>query len=371
MPALPSRRGAGHTSDTTISGSSVMLRRRNGRPQACDPCRRRKVSCDHTQPVCKRCSGRKQDEACTYTPSAPRPAAPFPKPTTTGGHGELPSGQSQPLPTPPPAPAPAPAPAPDPDPDPDTASVILGHQTHTRSAEAATTTITSSIDRPGYLGFTSYSTVYEETRNCLSTIQGFQPMLSSVLSGGHNAQPWDPSELLASPTREMWLAVLRSLPTPAVSNIPLNGRPPVEECWARVAARRILGSLREQFGDCLGPPCSRSDAQLQRVARFLTKNTVEPFRENVVDPDEWIGQFSGNNLRWESIGLLYTFSEMGQRECEPGGSDTWLQVSRVCLGLCIDLARRFSYGSSLILMLCLRRVVVESMIAGDASKYAP
>ncbi|CAG9946617.1 unnamed protein product [Clonostachys rosea f. rosea IK726] len=28
-----------------------LLRRLNGRPQACDPCRLRKVACDHTQPM--------------------------------------------------------------------------------------------------------------------------------------------------------------------------------------------------------------------------------------------------------------------------------------------------------------------------------
>lgn len=30
----------------------TLPRRPNGRPQACDPCRRRKVACGHGQPVC-------------------------------------------------------------------------------------------------------------------------------------------------------------------------------------------------------------------------------------------------------------------------------------------------------------------------------
>src|SRR5277367_4626713 len=41
-------------------------RRRNGRPQACEPCRKRKIACDHTLPVCQRCKRRKTASACIY-----------------------------------------------------------------------------------------------------------------------------------------------------------------------------------------------------------------------------------------------------------------------------------------------------------------
>src|SRR5687768_1999860 len=50
---------------STLRTSPPLLRRLNGRPQACDPCRSRKVSCDHAQPVCRRCE--KRGERCVYT----------------------------------------------------------------------------------------------------------------------------------------------------------------------------------------------------------------------------------------------------------------------------------------------------------------
>lgn len=41
-------------------------RRRNGRLQACEPCRKRKVSCDHAFPACRRCRVRNNPGGCVY-----------------------------------------------------------------------------------------------------------------------------------------------------------------------------------------------------------------------------------------------------------------------------------------------------------------
>ena len=45
-------------------------RRRNGKEQACEPCRKAKIACDHTLPVCTRCKRRKITDKCVYM-SAP------------------------------------------------------------------------------------------------------------------------------------------------------------------------------------------------------------------------------------------------------------------------------------------------------------
>ncbi|KAH8652093.1 hypothetical protein BX600DRAFT_88243 [Xylariales sp. PMI_506] len=43
--------------------------RRNGKLQACEPCRRSKLKCDHTVPICGRCIKRKCIDKCFYHPS--------------------------------------------------------------------------------------------------------------------------------------------------------------------------------------------------------------------------------------------------------------------------------------------------------------
>lgn len=146
-----------------------------------------------------------------------------------------------------------------------------------------------------------------------------------------------------------------------------------------MAGRRVLTSLYEQFGDHLGK--NRSDARLQEVAILLARNTAREFSDEEADPDRWIDQFSGANLRWESLGLLFSLREF----CEESVSSSkghirqdfgvmgepWAVLSRFCLGLCIDLARRFGSPNCLLLQLCIRRAIAESVVSGDAGKFAP
>ncbi len=44
-------------------------RRRNGKEQACEPCRLAKIACDHSLPVCHRCIRRKVPSKCVYLPA--------------------------------------------------------------------------------------------------------------------------------------------------------------------------------------------------------------------------------------------------------------------------------------------------------------
>lgn len=40
--------------------------RKNGKQQSCEPCRKWKIRCDHTRPVCQRCLARNIDKQCFY-----------------------------------------------------------------------------------------------------------------------------------------------------------------------------------------------------------------------------------------------------------------------------------------------------------------
>jgi hypothetical protein len=58
-------------------GSPGRLYSRNGRRLACRPCRRRKLACDHGQPVCQRCQRAKTASLCVYeTGRGERPEQP-------------------------------------------------------------------------------------------------------------------------------------------------------------------------------------------------------------------------------------------------------------------------------------------------------
>jgi hypothetical protein len=43
--------------------------RRNGKQQACEPCRELKIACDHTRPHCGRCISKQAEASCVYHPA--------------------------------------------------------------------------------------------------------------------------------------------------------------------------------------------------------------------------------------------------------------------------------------------------------------
>ena len=43
--------------------------RRNGQPSSCEPCRKSKLRCDHSTPICGRCTRRGQPNLCIYHPA--------------------------------------------------------------------------------------------------------------------------------------------------------------------------------------------------------------------------------------------------------------------------------------------------------------
>lgn len=404
----------------------VMLRRPNGRMQACDPCRSRKVACDHQQPVCRRCISRGQEDECVYTSSLPRKplslkqlssrdpgiAAVAPPtytsnrsdsslhaaPRTAGlgpsrrsgsaeGHrslrrAELRRQANTPIHDARKVTSPL---------GPSHAAYSFespvdhaGRRTQSISHELASTTATpgshllseraptpAKDQESGYLGYISHSSVLQETENSLSMIQGFQAFLPQPAN--NDLRP-NVEELRNrySPTKEMCLVVLRGIPATNVGLIESNKDSPLyRDGWMRLVAMRVLSQLHERFGSYLG--LCRVDSQLEEIALFLSENTAKPFQEDEPDPEKWIGQFTGPNMRWESVGLIFSFLYFVPEtvfEFESGGKQ-WRQISRVCLGLCIDLSRRFASANSLLAQLYMRRSTKESVYTGDASKCKP
>lgn len=288
------------------------LRRLNGRLQACEPCRLRKVACDHTQPVCNRCRKRRQDDDCVYQVTNPKPSR-----------------------------------------------ARLGTPSRSTTRTPTPRQTIPTVVAPGYLGFTSHSTVFEETRNSLSLLHG--PELGPPQAVRGLRIPL----LLNPPMREKCLWVLKNLPMTKDWDIPYKTTGCYPGRWIHRAALSIFYALTDVFGQYLG----NGDEKLEELAQILCENTARPFRDED-DPQAWLDQFTGSNLRWESLGLVWTFWELGtgpigisdqHQKTAPG------PITTTCLGYCVDLARSFSQGNDLLLWLTYRRSTMESIISGDAS----
>ncbi len=343
--------------------SSSMLRRLNGRPQACDPCRSRKVACDHTQPICNRCRKRNQDNDCIYTVSThtvpaslrsarlrsersvTRPSSGSSRDVESTGRMSTPTDAA--------------------------ASLRPSHNNSASQSPRASTLYRAPLPGSGYLGFTSYSTVYEETRNRLNHLKG-TPIVSSDSSPDNYTRPSEHTTgSLSLPTLGISLIVLRNLPDLSIKEVPPRESPHPLFRWNRGAAQIVLESLQEYL-----PSQSRHEDRLEELAHLLYRNTSKPVNDNLEDSEEWIAQFVGQNLRWESLGLLFACRELFGHEFERGNGrlerhQTSWKTALECLRLCIELAANITGGNVMLLYICYQRTTTISVTGGDECEPMP
>ncbi|KAI3321505.1 hypothetical protein HD806DRAFT_154490 [Xylariaceae sp. AK1471] len=297
------------------------FRRSNGKIPACEPCKKRKVACDHVRPICTRCISRKQQHECVYVDDE------NPRPCKRRHPADALSPSSS------------------------VASVALERR-ESRSPD------TAASASAGYLGFTSFSAVYQEAGILNGDVASALPPTDSHGPHTQLAQP------MPSKVHEKCLTLLQRIPERARASYLFRKRAgPLEE-WIKFVAEYLLQSLYKTYGQYLGR--SRKLSQLETMAHQLCANTAAPFSDDEADAQRWMAQFSGQNMRWESIGLLLCFWD----EDSPASKadvDGWVSVDRENLDLCVKLCKRYSRGNSLMLYLTYRLMIAESLFSGDAS----
>jgi hypothetical protein len=234
---------------------------------------------------------------------------------------------------------------------------------------------------PGYLGFTSFSEVYQETRNSLSLAQGSESLATVTPCPPAEPLAAEPTVAVSTGILELCLTVLRHIPEPAVAEPLFNKHINPNDGWIRLAARRVLQSLYATFGNHLG--VNRDQAQLEYLARLLCSNTAKTLREDEPDPVRWLASFSGKNFRWESIGILYTYWALGKSSLTTHRPEAAGGASRSKTGkpaiivfrdgaqLCIEICKHTGggKGNTLLLYLMYKHAIMESIVSGDASTY--
>ncbi|KAF4980778.1 hypothetical protein FZEAL_3292 [Fusarium zealandicum] len=240
-------------------------------------------------------------------------------------------------------------------------------QVDSQSAQPTRVMTRSSAFGPGYLGLTSHATIFREARDSLSA----QDYMDSEPVGGNTEefQVGAGFRDLPLPVRQMCLFVLECLPGQRDTLMVYRGGHYPAKSWTHAAVERIVPSLRhlvEFHAEC--------DTPLEKVADVLCRNTAQPMLDTIASPKEWMDQFCGSNLRWESLGLLWAHLEglsdaLGaleyrQLQWAPGRESTHLSLLH--LGYCIELSRNFTGGNDLLVDLCRRHSTLGTMIHGDA-----
>lgn len=286
-------------------------------------------------PVCQRCTKRSQSTECVYLVQTHTRAAPSSPATHTS-----PSSYIRSI-----------------DPEP---TGVSTQETFTPHSE----------QNPGYLGATSFSAVFEEAQNGLLTSHEQPQELDTTayrLSGSRLTLPVDLSTL------DAWVQILRGIPDQATSISLFKRHVNPNDGWCRLAAERLLMSLWTTFGTHL-----RGDRlQLVPMAQRICDNSSQTLVEDQHDPAEWLDAFSGPNLRWEALGILFTYWAFGSLADTSTDGSLLNKADRRKVVLtykhhawrCAEMSRGSYNGNTLLAYLLYKHSLLESVISGDASGF--
>lgn len=318
---------------------------RNGRLQACEPCRKRKLACDHALPACSRCRKRDQVADCTYvSPPLSRsirgvasvPTGRSHRQPSASFHGQMSLHSNQPLST-----------ATQFDGTPSTATFsqsqpdnldvsmmsdgrdigrtpVIHSQTshnvgtephlpdqvpsqsgrpaqpHVQNNSGAPATSILFSDRSGFLGPSSFSSIFWENQDNLGSATRPAIVLDC-----------DQSPMVAATTRlacdtlKTSIEVLKDIPTRECCRSLLSS----QKRWLNIGITECHERMWETYGRNLQ---SRTEEALEEFAQDLHSNSLKPFHEPQ-DPQHYVDGFTRRNIRWEALGMLFVNCKLFQK----------------------------------------------------------
>ena len=320
----------------------TVLKRRNGTQQACEPCRKAKIRCDHGSP-CGRCHRRMR--TCFYHPAPMTRSSP---------------GQGTPKPN----------------------EVSLLDHAHSQYITPETSLASPPQETVKNSVFKKPHTPYSTTRFSAPFSENqasFGDALLDVLDEGVETYPktQSPSDHSQHERDRMELGqrALHDFPTlktcEALSRI-IPSFSMVHE--SPMIYHQCLASVWSQFGEHLQSP--RTSSGLSKIVLELFENG----KKHLQLEENWINWFGGPELRWEMIGILFTMFGLAfihGQEFDPifdlpeqqgrnrhTAAAKMRQCSEICLKLCGDSV------NDVVFTLMKNSGKLQSVIIGDESAYS-
>lgn len=201
--------------------------------------------------------------------------------------------------------------------------------------------------------------------------------ISSVVSTSPPAPAVDNGDagttiVLSPRSLEAGLVVLNRIPTEDVALPLFEKHTNPNDGWMRLAAKRVIESLFSVFGRTLR---SRKPRDLEEMAHLFSSNTAKQWTDDELESNAWLSSFSGRNMRWESLGILFTYWALAALADQPHRPElektdkkpaqlvlVYKEAAELCIQLCKGRA-----PNSLLLYLIYKVAILESMISGDAA----
>ncbi|KAG5808549.1 hypothetical protein H9Q74_002527 [Fusarium xylarioides] len=221
----------------------------------------------------------------------------------------------------------------------------------------------------GFFGPTSFPAAYQETEASLAA-QG--PAVAEVNRSSSPIIPAPPSVAeiqsivdMDQGASQLAVRVLQALPEKLFMQRSMP-KASLDEDWLASIGDRLLTSTWETFGSHLSDRANT--AKLRETGSRICINTRKTLREDQDDPDAWIRSFSGENLRWETIGVIFLYTALS--ELSTTSNEDSKRIIRQCTeycASCITLTNMGGSSGTLMLFLMYKRSVLHAWMHGETS----
>jgi hypothetical protein len=335
--------------------------RRNGRPKACEPCRKGKIACDHALPFCGRCTRRRLTSRCIYHPAPmTRNKAPQIEMAAAQTNWKLAS----------------------------TSFKLPGCASHDlRADEGLSPSIGSSVTErgtrrrglfkrtTGFQGATSFSAVFAENQAKfhLGTSE-LEKEADSIRESGLHPLLREDREASSTAVMALGINALLNLPTRPFCHKLMDSFAILHETTLMEPITRGVHSIWQTFGDYLAEP--RTEAKVYPIAEKLCENALKPPQLDTENAEEWMNAFIGPNMTWEVLGVVFScfgMSCLSLQESDPVFTDrnynrkqaAWRM--KECTDACLKMCDTTDTVNDFVVYLMLNNLILESYCVGDES----
>ncbi|KAF5591080.1 transcription factor [Fusarium pseudoanthophilum] len=221
----------------------------------------------------------------------------------------------------------------------------------------------------GFFGPTSFPAAYQETEASLAA-QG--PAVAEVDTPSSLTIPAAPSVAeiqsivdMDQGASQLAIKVLQAL-SERLSIHRSMPKASLDADWLAGIGDRLLSSTWDTFGSHLSDRANT--AKLREMGSRICINTRKPLKEDQDDPNAWVQSFSGENLRWETVGVIFLYTALS--ELSTTSNEDSKRIIRQCpesCASCITLANMGGSSGTLMLFLVYKRSVLHSWMHGETS----
>ncbi|KAJ5963433.1 uncharacterized protein N7479_003309 [Penicillium vulpinum] len=349
-------------------------KRHNGQLQACEPCRKAKIRCDHGSPKCSRCVLRSLN--CIYHPApmtkrrAPTSHTPIHFDATLPADLLTTQNVSSSFQIPTESSIGAGISLPPTDPSPAASSGLTARS----SASKRNMLFQEEL---GQHETTRFSAVFVENQD------SFGAVMLDAANSNHHELGREP-DVTARSRVELAVRTLLNFPSARTCDMIMTGIHHIYDVWlSPTMIQQCLKQVWTEYASELGE--LRTRESVSRVANDLFLNHKRPHSTpecdvtSDYDHASWMNWFSGPNLRWEMIGILFSWAGIAFRckqEWDPvfdlpeqcgRNRNTAADKMRECAAACIRLCEG-SFEISDIMVICMKNSTrLQAIIISDES----